>query len=264
MPSPFPGMDPYLEGSLWPDVHASLLPKLRAAIVRLLPDCYSALIGQYVWLEGSDDDDRLALGVPDVFVSQSEQRTNGHSARSQSASIAPVITTLPAVRRSGHRYLRITDRDRRRLVTVVELLSPSNKDSGKNRPHYLEKRNEYLATGVNLVEIDLLRAGERMPLGDPSPTPTDYLFAVIRADSFPKVELWPFSLRDELPALIVPLDPSDGDLPVDMKPCLDQIYAEARYENSVSYSAPANPPLRKADAAWAAELLKKHAKKSKK
>jgi len=257
-------MDPYLEGSLWPDVHASVLPKLRAAIVRLLPERYSALIGQYVWLEGSDDDDRQALGVPDIFVSGSTSKKNGSAERTYSANAAPVLSTLPAVRRSGHRYLRITDRERRRLVTVVELLRPSNKDSGKNRPHYLEKRNEYLATGVNLVEIDLLRAGERMPLGEPSRTPTDYSFVLVRADSFPSVEMWPFSIRQGLPASIVPLDPADDDLSIDLKAPFNEIYDEARYDKLVDYSAPANPPLRKADASWADDLLKKPTKKRRK
>src|SRR5688572_26911174 len=135
MPSPFPGMDPYLEGGLWPDVHATMLPLIREALVAELPDRYSALIGQYVWLEGADDEDRVPLGVPDVFVPDT---TGGKPVRRRAArSNAPVTTTLPAVRRTGHRYLRITDRERKRLVTVLELLSPTNKDSGKNRPHYL-------------------------------------------------------------------------------------------------------------------------------
>ena len=69
MPSPFPGMDPWLEGpGMWPDVHASLLPELRGAIVQHLPSRYSALIGQYVWLEGVEEDDRTPLGVPDVAM----------------------------------------------------------------------------------------------------------------------------------------------------------------------------------------------------
>jgi len=235
-------MDPYLEGSLWPDVHASMLPNLRAAIVQLLPERYSALIGQYVWLERSDDEDRMTLGSPDVFVSEPRDRPIGIAERKTGSKTAPVVAKLPAVRRSGHRYLRITDRERRRLVTVVELLSPSNKDSGKNRPHYLEKRNEYLATGVNLVEIDLLRAGERMPLGEPAPTPTDYLFVLVRADAFPNVEMWPFSIRDSLPDLLIPLDPTDDDLVIDLKSTMDQIYDAARYDNMIDYFASSNPP----------------------
>ena len=262
MPSPFPGMDPYLEGSLWPDVHASLLVMLKFALVRALPEKYSALVGQYVWLEGADEDERVLLGAPDIHVSGSDVADVG--ADVASATTAPVVTTLPAVRRTGHRYLRITDRERRRLVTVIELLSPANKDSGKNRPHYLEKRNEYLATGVNLVEIDLLRAGERMPLGDPPPTPTDYCLLVARAATFPRVELWPFSVRDLLPGLTVPLDRGDPDVSVEIRECLDRCYEDGRYHKLVQYDRPPDPRLRGLDAEWAADLLKKNSKKKRK
>jgi hypothetical protein len=256
-------MDPWLEGpNLWPDVHATLLPIIRSELVRVLPDKYAALIGQYVWLEGADEDDRPILGVPDVHLSTLDEP--GISTVATGGTTAPVVTTLPAVRRTGHRYLRITDRERRRLVTVLELLSPSNKDSGKNRPQYLEKRNDYLATGVNLVEVDLLRAGERMPLGEPAPTPSDYFILVARSATFPHAEVWPFSIRDSFPPLRVPLDHGDPDATVDLKTCLGRCYDEARYGRLIHYDRPPDPPLRPVDAEWADELLKKHAKRKKK
>ena len=262
MPSPFPGMDPWLEGSLWPDVHSTLLPQIRTALVKVLPERYSALIGQHVWLEGADEDERVLLGVPDVNIP--EVAIGTQRKKNPRRIAAPVVTELPAIQKTGHRYLRITDREQRRLVTVVELLSPSNKDSGKNRPHYLEKRNEYLATGVNLVEIDLLRAGERMPLGGPPPTPSDYLYVILRSATFPRVELWPIYVRDELPPLPVPLDDDESDAVIDLRAALDVCYDGARYDRLARYEAPPDPPLAKSDASWAGEILAKFAKKRKK
>jgi hypothetical protein len=256
-------MDPWLEGpNLWPDVHATLLPIIRSELVRVLPTRYAALIGQSVWLEGADEDDRPLFGVPDLHVSSPADPAT--TTVTPGGAAAPVVTTLPAVRRTGHRYLRITDRDRRRLVTVLELLSPSNKDSGKNRPQYLEKRNEYLATGVNLVEVDLLRAGERMPLGEPAPTPADYFILIARSVAFPQAEVWPFLIRDRFPSLRIPLDQGDPDALVDLKTCLDRCYDGAQYSRSIHYDHPPDPPLRPVDAEWAEELLKKHAKRKKK
>lgn len=252
MPSPFPGMDPYLEGSLWSDLHGALLWAIRAELTRLLPSRYAALVGQHVWLEGADDGDRTLLGVPDIHIPRQNGSATGTSLV---PSIAPAITTLPSIRRTGHRYLRITDRDLRRVVTVLELLSPSNKDSGKNRPNYLAKREEYLATNVNLVELDLLRAGERMPLGDPAPTPSDYYIFVARSSTFPKAEVWPFSVRDPFPTLTIPLEDPDLACVVDLKRCFDRCYDESPYARLLDYRKPPSTTLREPDATWAAALL---------
>ena len=168
---------------------------------------------------------------------------------------APAHVVLPAIRREGPRYLKIIDRRNRRVVTAVEILSPANKSKGEDRELYLVKRNEYLATGVNLVEIDLLRSWERMPLDNPPPAPSDYLILVSRASEFPQAGVWPLSVRDPLPTLPIPLASPDPDVLLPLKPCFDRAFAEGRYESDINYAEPPTPPLAEPDATWARDLL---------
>lgn len=252
MPSPFPGMDPYIEEpSLWPDFHLTMLAAMKAFINQRLPAQYGAFVDRYIWLHEPDADTRVRLGKPDVFVGERGQQAEGPGAILQ----APAIVTLPVVRRQGNRYLRIIDRRSRRVVTVIELLSPSNKEPGEDREAYLAKRHEYLAMGTNLVEIDLLRSGERLPMGEPAPAQADYYVLVCRASELPRAGVWPFSVRDPLPSFPVPLNPADPPVFMDLKPCLDRAYDEARYEQELEYAEPPVPPLQEPAATWARELL---------
>jgi len=245
-------MDPYLEEpSLWPDFHGAMLYGIRATLNAVLPERYVASINRHVWLRESDVDTRDRLGTPDMFIVDQ----SGVIAGAPRSITAPAVVTLPVVRREGDRYLRIIDRQNRRVVTVIELLSPSNKDTSLDREDYLHKRNEYLATGTNLVEIDLLRAGERLPLGEPPPVPADYYILVSRAVDFPRAGVWPFSVRDSFPISAVPLGPGEDPVPLDLKPCLDRAYDEARYAAELDYTRPPTPPLREPDATWARDLL---------
>lgn len=256
MPSPFPGMDPYLENpAYWAGFHGGLLVRIQAELTRGLPARYYVEIDVYVWIEMTNPDSRRRLGKPDAYFGD---RGDGGTA----TAVATVPTTgkvtvaLPLRKKQGSRYLRITDAERSRVVTVVELLSPSNKATGADRRKYLRKRDEYFAGGVNVVEIDLLRAGERMPLGTPSPVPNDYYILVSRAAELPQADVWGFSVRDPFPAAIpVPLNPEDAPQPLNLKSCLDRAYDEAELFRRIDYSQPPVPSLRDADAAWAKELL---------
>ena len=165
MPSPFPGMDPYLEEpDIWPDVHLMFLASIRAELSPRLPKEYVARVDRYVWLEEPDGDSFTRAGKPDVFVTGPGTKPMTGTAV---ALMAPVTAVLPAVRHEGNRYLRVIDVKSRRVVTVIELLSPSNKELGKDHDHYLAKREEFLGSRTNLVEIDLLRADPRLPMGEP-------------------------------------------------------------------------------------------------
>jgi hypothetical protein len=137
-------MDPYLEEpDLWPDVHLMLLTRIRADINPRLPEEYVARIDRYVWLEESDGEGVTRAGKPDVFVTGPGTEP---MARTAVALMAPATAVLPAVRHEGNRYLRIIDAKSRRVVTVIELQSPSNKTPGPDHDHYLAKRDEYLGT----------------------------------------------------------------------------------------------------------------------
>jgi hypothetical protein len=248
-------MDPYIEDpDLWSDFHGALVFALRDRLNVLLPERYFASVDRYVWLHEPDAEERTRRGKPDVFVVG--EGPEAASATATATLTAPLVVTLPEIRREGNRYVRILDRQDRRIVTVIELLSPSNKTAGPDRDAYLTKRNESLAAGINVVEIDLLRAGQRTPLGQELPDPTDYYLFVCRASEFPRGGVWPFTVRGPVPPLHVPLRPGDADVQIDLKVEIDSRYDAGRYRQQLSYSVPPPPPrLREADAAWARELL---------
>jgi hypothetical protein len=162
---------------------------------------------------------------------------------------------LPGVERK-QRYLRVVDSLERRIVTVLELLSPSNKTANESGEAYRYKRSEYIGSGVNLVEIDLLRSGFRPPLGDPAPPVSDYYVLVSRASERPRVGIWPISVRDPLPQVPLPLDPGEPEVMLDLRAALDRVYDEGRYGQQLVYAQPPTPPLREPDATWARELLR--------
>ena len=193
-----------------------------------------------------------ALAGPDVYVA--DQRPTAGIATAAAVAQAPITTTLPGVERK-QRYLRIVDGVERRIVTVVEVLSPSNKTTGAKGDAYRFKREEYLASGINLVEIDLLRSGIRPPLGDPAPPVSDYYLLVSRAAERPKLGIWPISVRDPLPPVPVPLDAGEPEPPLDVRASVDRVYEEGRYGEQLDYTKPPTPALREPDASWARDLL---------
>ncbi len=248
MPSPFPGMDPYLEAQpFWGDLHSSMITMMKAELNRRLPPNYSAWSDIYVWLHEPDAESRRTK--PDVFVTSTETSNGGAVAMLP----APATSILPAVRREGNKYLKIKEVGSGRVVTVVELVSPSNKSPGEDRDAFLAKRNEYLATKTNIVEIDLLRQGQRLPLGDPPPK-SDYYAFVCREIDFPKTAIWPISVRDPLPEIAVPLNAADGYVVLPLQACFDAAYDLGSYRKSVDYSKPPLISLRSGDSEWAAHI----------
>lgn len=253
MPSPFPGMDPYLESpETWSDFHGTFLLAIRAALNQSLPEHYVARWDRYVWIEEPEAGESRPLGRPDVFVTDRLGRDEGLPVGATLA--APVTVTLPAVDPKGKPYLKIVDTRGHRVVTILELLSPANKAAGRDRDGYLAKRQEYFRGGTNLVEIDLLRNGTRPP-AEPPLAPADYYVLVSRATDYPVAKVWPFSVRDPLPPVPVPLNPPDPPVMLALRPCLDRAYDEARFGDEIDYDQPPTPPLREPDATWARELL---------
>jgi hypothetical protein len=170
------------------------------------------------------------------------------SAAATETQTAPFHLQLPAIEIEKKPFLEIRDMRKRRLITVIELLSPSNKTSGDDRNAYLGKRAEVLAGPTHLVEIDLRRGGKR-----PSPPdlPTcDYYALVSRYENRPKVDFWPFGLRDPLPIIPVPLTMSDPSIPLDLKAILDITHDLYHYANHIYVETP-EPPLSPEDETWA-------------
>src|SRR5262245_40791399 len=157
MLSPFPGMDPYLEDTtIWPDFHTTLVVAMRADLNPRLPKGYIASTDRHVWIEGNR---RRRGREPDLLVTGRKKKGAVAEGASPVAVASPRMITLPLRERKGRPYLKILDLRDRRVVTVVEPLSPSNTTARPDHEDYLAKREEYLASGVNLVEVNLLRGG---------------------------------------------------------------------------------------------------------
>jgi hypothetical protein len=245
-------MNPYFEDvDIWPDFHGSFLIELRTRLNLILPTGYVARWDRYVWVD-EDQQERL-LGRPDVFVSQ----TNISPPPSAGAAVltGPATVLLPMPEAKGKPVLRIFDARGKRVVTVIEMLSPANKSRGVDHEAYLAKRQEYLNSGTNLVEIDLLRGGQRAPVeGDP--VPCDYCILVSRAADFPCAGFWPLTIRDSLPPIPIPLDPGVEDVCVSLQECLEVVVRSGRYEEDTDYSKPPPPPrMSENDAKWLRERL---------
>lgn len=253
MPSPFPGMDPYLESpAIWSDFHATFTGTLRVDLNRILPRGYVARLDRYVWIDEPELSSSALLGKPDAYVADTLDRIEEEGAVTTLA--APVTGMLPVVERKGKPFIKVVDLERHRVITVIELLSPANKTAGKDREAYLAKRNEYFVAQVNLVEIDLLRAGLRAPVNAALP-PADYYIIVSRALDFPRAGIWPITLRDPLPVIPIPLAPQDEMVWLALQPAFTRAFEDARYDEEINYHSPPDPPLRESEAFWARELL---------
>jgi hypothetical protein len=155
------------------------------------------------------------------------------------------------------RFIEIYESDpERRLVTCIEVLSPSNKRRGSpGWEQYLRKRQALMLGEANLVEIDLLRGGQKMPMVEPWPA-GPYSLLVCRVRRAPYCSVWPAHFERPLPVLPVPLAAPDLDVPVALQPLIEAIYARSRYERDIDYSRPLHPPLGPEEIAWLEQRLR--------
>lgn len=250
MPSPFPGMDPYLEHpALWPDVHNRLIAALGDALAPAVRPRYYVALEERTYLD--DPPELILVGRPDLAV----VAASGAAAPREAPRGAQVVEVeLPVAEPVRETYLEVrgvTDGD---VVTVIEVLSPANKRPGPGRRLYLDKRLLIVATRTSLVEIDLLRAGERMPTRGVA-APADYTVLVSRGWRRPRAELLPFGARDPIPPFPVPLRQGEDEPTVVLGTVLGALYDRAGYDLRIDYRREPVPPLAGDDAAWAAGLL---------
>lgn len=255
MASPFPGMDPYLEErAIWMDVHLRLIAVIsRLLQPELLPRYYSH-VGERVYIE----DARYAL-CPDVAVLKAGDRAPlpGRGG-AMLVMDEPVIATYELQNREP--YLEIRSASSHEVVTVIELLSPANKDLGRGNAEYRKKQEQVLVSRASFVEIDLLRAGAPTLAVAASTLavlrPHDYLAVVHRAATRDRGEHYAFTLQDRLPRMRIPLLPGDADVPLDLPAAFRACYEEGAYQVRIDYRQdPPPPPLPPEDAAWLAGLL---------
>ncbi len=254
MPSPFPGVDPYLESQgYWPDSHSRFLTYCCDALNDGLPDSYEARLGEQLRLVERPDP-RVRTTIPDVTILEGEygRRTGGQPTSSGGVlTLEPVTIDLPVeeVEEVRDLWIEIRRRPHLDLVTAIEILSPTNK-TGEGYWHYLAKRRSFLRQNVHLVELDLLIRGQRLPMGQELPA-GDYFAFISRADRRAKCDVYAWSVRNALPNLPIPLRSPDPDVILELPAVFAYGYERGRYAGSLDYAAALDLPLPAADRAWA-------------
>jgi hypothetical protein len=244
-------MNPFLEQEdVWTDFHDTFLPAVREALVAQVRPNYIVKIEEYLFIHEPSAEQRLLMGHADVSVARPSGTAETASGTATLSS--PAMIRLPTVDIEKHLYLEIRDRNNRELVTVVEMLSPSNKTPGPNREQYLAKRGNLLLSTAHFVEIDLLRGWPRMPMEKAGVC--DYCIIVSRVQDRPDANFWPLNLSDPLPKIPIPLRSPHADAELDPQAILHRVYDSAAYEEYI-YKGTPNPPLRAEDAVWAAFLI---------
>ena len=252
MKSPFPGMDPYLEHpSLWPDVHNRLIAALADDLsARVAPRYYVGLERRTYLLKA---DDIIFIGRPDIAVAA----TTGVSAFASqpvTTSVTVLEVDVPMQDEVSENFLEIHEVKTGKLITILELLSPVNKLHKQGREEYERKRGYVFRSWTNLVEIDLLRAGDPMPVVG-AQVQSDYRILVSRGIQRPRASLIAFTLRQPIPTFTLPLLPGDDEPEVALNRILHALYQRARFDLRLDYTQAPIPPLAEADAAWARELI---------
>jgi hypothetical protein len=244
-------MNPYFEQpGVWRGFHTSFIVRLMDAITPHAVPRYFVNIEQSIYIE-RDDGGRELIGVADAAVGGGDRPPAGRA--TASATVAAPVTgsvRVGAVKRK-HRWLTLRDTATRQVITVIEVLSPSNK-RGDDRSAYLRKRRRILRSAAHLVEIDLLRGGPRMPVA--RVPASDYRVMVSRQPQRPDVQVWPIGLREPLPALPIPFRTGESEPLIALKPLIDEVYDKGGYQYQL-YDAPPDPPLSPADADWARQFL---------
>jgi hypothetical protein len=253
--SPFPGMNPFLENpEFWHDFHQSFVIYLRNAIGAVLSDAYFAKLEDQIYVHEVPTETRTLIGRADVSISLRDE--NRPLPAGNVAVVDPpplqleLLSTVSDVERES--FIEIRDRNSQRLVTVIEVLSPANKNPGKDREQYLYKRTTLLESQVHLVEIDLLRRGPRMPVKQlPA---CDYCLLVCQFEERPIARVWPFQVTDSFPPLNVPLHHDDPPVKINLGEVFQRVFVDSNYAKVIYKDL--DPPLNAELAAWANALAK--------
>ena len=261
--NPFPGMNPYLESPrLWPEVHNKLIAAMHRYLRRRLPFRYSVIM-----------EERLGIGInppdepPIRYIRPDLAVTGAGTIGAPSGGAAPaldggaVAVLLPARETVSEWFISIATAaagDGNEPVTILEILSPSNKRAGAGRNQYLDKRSSVIESAVHLVEIDLVRQGAPMSYQgyDDYDTDAPYRHLVSRWPTRPWAALYPFGLQSAIPDVAVPLLEGDAEPKIPLGALLDDLYREDYYANYVDYGSDPAGPLSDGDRLWLDGLLR--------
>jgi Protein of unknown function (DUF4058) len=254
MASPFPGMNPYLEHpDRWSTVHNRLIVALADVLTPQLLPKYQVDIEKRIYeVIGANT---LLVGRPDVTVQRPRNSVPSTTNVAVSTIPAePVKVNVPLLEEVREAYLEIKEAATQVVVTAIEILSPTNK-RGDGRKKYEQKRQQVLESRTHLVEIDLLRDGEPMPVLAALPA-SHYRILISRSDTRPTADLYPFDLTDTIPKFPLPLQPNDTAPIIDLQALLNEVYQRSGYDYFIDYQQNPLPPLSEAELAWINELLR--------
>jgi len=252
MPSPFPGMDPYFEGREWTTFHAQFAVEIARHLNRVLRPRYVALAERKEIYDSGEHVFEGGVFIPDVGVHRRKQK-NGRSAAS-AALIAPFEMETVLSGKVPHFWVEVRETRAKKLVTAIEFLSPANK-RGDGRRQYLKKRDKILTSPVHLLEIDLVRAGRRVPMQLPLPA-APYFVLLCRAGRRPHTQVWPIQFDEPLPRVPVPLLSPDPDVTLDLQQAFTSCYDQADFDLLLDYTAPPDVPLPAPWHKWAQKRIR--------
>ncbi len=258
MPTPFPGMDPYLENQgLWEEVHTNLIVEIQHFLSPLVRPYYRVAVERYAYLSLFPVDDSLPVGKPDVLVlfpgEQESQAMPVATTTTVTATVEPLVAELPMPEEIRPRYLEIREIKTNEVVTVIEVLSRANKTHAQGRKKYINKRFKVLESLTHLVEIDLLREGQALPMKISGQN--NYRILISRSQNRPQADVYLFSMRDAIPDISIPLRLGEKEPVLCLNQILHQLYDEVGYDLAIDYSQPPVPPLSDEDAVWTQQLL---------
>lgn len=251
-------MDPYLEApGLWPDVHHEIISVSREILNQKLRPKYHTRIEERVYISDEGDPGRSVI-IPDLRIASRSGHEKGTFQPFKEAGISvaePVVLTTLLDDEIHEPRIEIIETDGRRLVAIIEVLSPSNKVPGSHgRASFIEKRREIMNSSSHWVEIDLLRMGASFIARDMLP-PCDYLVHASHAQKRPKGLVWPIILTQRLPVISIPLKDEDPEIPLDLQQVLSTAYERGAYDLELNYHHEPNPPLPEKYLDWAKSLL---------
>ena len=258
MPSPFPGMAPYLEASgMWPDFHHGLITYVRDALQPLLLPKYRAQMGERLIM---DYPDRSIY--PDISVVRDTAQVYAPSAPDIATWDAELVSQSDQqVFQGKQAFVEIVRASPEgKVISVMEVLSPSNKAPGPARWQYEAKQKQVLSSDVNLIEIDLLLDGAHVLAVPPRELESlgewDYLVCVSRGADRERFEVAPIPLAQRLPCVAVPLRADDADVTIDLQAVFTRCYDNGAYAEALDYSAPLSAPVSEEQSAWIESLLR--------
>ena len=258
MPSPFPGMDPYLEANgVWPGFHHKFASELSTELNSILPAPYYADLEMREEMGILEEDGARSWIVPDVTIvrhSHPPQEPSGGSTavltRNQ-REISKWIEFEVHADPIRHHFVEIRDSLRgHKLITLIEILSPSNKRAGPDREAYESTQRQVLESDASLIELDLLRGGRRIL---PTAELEAHIRSLIPAPSYLVLVNWswrrargpaayqgfPVGLREWLPCIPVPLKQGEDDVRLDLQVVFNRAYDTVPIDGERSTTRPA-------------------------